>query len=193
MQNIAEQKQQFRRQMREFLKTQDRISKIKADTAICQKLCHDAWVQQADMILCYYAMPEEPATQVFISEMLKQGKKIALPKCNLKQKGAMQFFQIKNLSSKEIKSGAFGIPEPVKERPAEFTRKSVMIVPALAFTSQGQRLGRGGGYYDRFLQEHPNLHKIGICYDAMLVQSLPHELHDCLVDRIITESNGGIL
>ncbi|MDE5792966.1 MAG: 5-formyltetrahydrofolate cyclo-ligase [Oscillospiraceae bacterium] len=191
MLNISEQKNIFRKHMREFLKTQDKLMKKTADIEIFKNLCANIWIKQADVILCYYAMPEEPATQEFISEMLKQNKKIALPKCDINQNGIMQFYEIKNLSAEEIKAGAFGIPEPIKNNQAELTSKSVILVPALAFTRQGQRLGRGGGYYDRFLQKYPELHKIGVCYDKMLVQNLPCELHDCYVDRIITEFNRG--
>lgn len=191
MLNIAEQKKQVRKAMREILKSQDGNFKLNADKKILKNLCENIFVQQADLILCYYAMPEEPATQEFISEMLKQDKKIALPKCDINQKGSMQFYEIKNLSPEEIKSGMFGIPEPVKENLVELTNKTVILVPALAFTKQGQRLGRGGGYYDRFLQKYPELYKIGICYDSMLVQNLPCEIHDCYVDILITESNGG--
>ena len=191
MLNITEQKRQIRQEMRKILKTQDKLIKKKADEKIFRNLCKNTWVQQADLILCYYAMPEEPATQEFISEMLRQGKKIALPKCDMSYKGNMMFYEIKNLFSEEIQSGAFGIPEPVNNYPIELTSNSIIFVPALAFTRQGKRLGRGGGYYDRFLYQYPELHKIGICYDSMLMQNLPCELHDCYVDVIITESNGG--
>ncbi|MDE5737968.1 MAG: 5-formyltetrahydrofolate cyclo-ligase [Oscillospiraceae bacterium] len=191
MSTIAEQKKQIRQKMREILKTQDKLMKKKADAKIFKNLCKNTCIQQADMILCYYAMQEEPATQEFISEMLRQGKKIALPKCDMSHKGSMIFCEIKNLFSDEMQSGAFGIPEPVNNYPVELTSKSVILVPALAFTRQGKRLGRGGGYYDRFLYQYPKLYKIGICYDSMLIQNLPCELHDCCVDRIITESNGG--
>ncbi|MBD5142483.1 MAG: 5-formyltetrahydrofolate cyclo-ligase [Oscillospiraceae bacterium] len=191
MLNITEQKRQIRQEMRKILKTQDKLIKKKADEKIFRNLCKNTWVQQADLILCYYAMPEEPATQEFISEMLRQGKKIALPKCDMSYKGNMMFYEIKNLFSEEIQSGAFGIPEPVNNYPIELTSNSIILVPALAFTRQGKRLGRGGGYYDRFLYQYPELHKIGICYDSMLMQNLPCELHDCYVDVIITESNGG--
>ena len=191
MLNITEQKRQIRQEMRKILKTQDKLIKKKADEKIFRNLCKNTWVQQADLILCYYAMPEEPATQEFISEMLRQGKKIALPKCDMCHKGNMMFYEIKNLFSEEIQSGAFGIPEPVNNYPIELTSNSIILVPALAFTRQGKRLGRGGGYYDRFLYQYPELHKIGICYDSMLMQNLPCELHDCYVDVIITESNGG--
>ena len=191
MLNITEQKRQIRQEMRKILKTQDKLIKKKADEKIFRNLCKNTCVQQSDLILCYYAMPEEPATQEFISEMLRQGKKIALPKCDMSYKGNMMFYEIKNLFSEEIQSGAFGIPEPVNNYPIELTSNSIILVPALAFTRQGKRLGRGGGYYDRFLYQYPELHKIGICYDSMLMQNLPCELHDCYVDVIITESNGG--
>jgi 5-formyltetrahydrofolate cyclo-ligase len=65
----------------------------------------------------------------------------------------------------------------------------LILVPGLAFTRDGQRLGRGGGFYDRFLAQLPaHAVKLGVCFDLQMVAELPAELHDQRVDAVITES-----
>ena len=82
--------------------------------------------------------------------------------------------------------GKFGIPEPTTP---EFQGKiDVIIVPAVAFDRAGNRLGRGGGYYDRFLKKQPHATLIGVGYDFQLVDEVPVRKHDQKVHRIILPS-----
>ena len=188
---LKEEKKALRAEMRSYLKAFDKSEKQQADERIFQKLIKHPWIQNADLILCYYSMPNEVDTLAFISEMLKQKKCIALPVC--KSKGIMNFYLLETLS--DVRPGAYGIPVPLKtNQPVNLYGKTVMIVPGLAFMPTGERLGQGGGYYDRFLRNHslPGLvvhddfRTIGICYDFMLRDKLPFELHDCRVDNVIS-------
>ncbi|MDE6729898.1 MAG: 5-formyltetrahydrofolate cyclo-ligase [Oscillospiraceae bacterium] len=193
---IPEQKKALRQYMRHVIRNYQNSSPDvlkKADSVIFEKLCEDPGIHQAEFILCYYGMPGEPATYDFMMQMLRQGKKVALPKCDPQQPGRMDFYEIRNLSEQEIQPGLYGIPEPIRKIPVNFNNihnfnKMIMIVPGLAFTPSGDRLGRGGGYYDRFLQDHPMLEKIGLCYDCMIVPEIPREKHDAYshVNRLIT-------
>ena len=65
--------------------------------------------------------------------------------------------------------------------------KTLCIVPGYAFTPDGKRLGKGGGYYDRFLAAHPGLRTIGLSYAQLLQAELPCEIHDIGVDAVITD------
>ncbi|MDE6088617.1 MAG: 5-formyltetrahydrofolate cyclo-ligase [Oscillospiraceae bacterium] len=189
---IPEQKKALRRYMRQFIETYKNYNPDilkKADSAIFEKLCEDPGIRQAELILCYYGMPGEPATRDFMNQMLRQGKKIALPKCDPERNGRMNFYEIRNLSEQEIQPGLYGIPEPVGEISINFNHDNIIIiVPGLAFTLSGDRLGRGGGYYDRFLQDYPTFNRIGLCYDFMIVPKIPREIHDAYshVNRLIT-------
>ncbi len=72
----------------------------------------------------------------------------------------------------------------------DFATVDLILVPGLAFTQCGQRLGRGGGYYDRLLADLPaRAQRIGACFDTQIVESLPVEAHDQRVGRVITESS----
>ena len=153
------------------------------DHLIFERLIQDSAVQNANLILAYASCRHEPDTWEFIRCMLKQSIPIALPKCG--RNGQMQFFVI--TSTADLQTGAYQILEPVTNQKAVITEKTVCIVPGIAFTKDGIRLGQGGGYYDRFLKSHPELYTIGIGYDFMIQDSLPCEAHDCRMNRIITD------
>lgn len=67
------------------------------------------------------------------------------------------------------------------------TSRTFCLVPGVAFTSDGHRLGQGGGYYDRFLAQNPFIRTAGVCYALQLTDSLPHAPHDRVMEAIITE------
>ena len=154
------------------------------DNLIFQHLMQDISVQNADLLLAYASCGDEPDTWQLIRWALAHGKKLALPKCGQNQQ--MRFFIIHQVE--DLQAGAHDILEPVTSQKSVMTEKSVCIVPAIAFTRKGVRLGQGGGYYDRFLKGHPDLYTIGIGYDFMIEDSLPCEAHDFLMKKIITDT-----
>ena len=87
--------------------------------------------------------------------------------------------------------GKFGIPEPTTQ-PYE-GHIDLIIVPAVAFDKEGHRLGRGGGYYDRFLKKYPRATLIGVGYDFQLVEKVPTERHDRKMHRIVLPSQAIIV
>lgn len=98
----------------------------------------------------------------------------------------MTFHMITSVS--ELLEGKFGIPEPDETlAQPDLTDKTVCIVPGLAFTESGQRLGYGGGFYDRFITAFPQVCCIGLCFEEQIADRLPSEEHDALADQIITE------
>ena len=92
---------------------------------------------------------------------------------------------------KDLERGAFGISEPRRDRCplVGVAEIDLAIVPALALTPRGERLGRGGGHYDRLLGD-PDMRarRVGVCFDCQLYDRLPVEPHDCSVDVVITET-----
>ncbi len=82
-----------------------------------------------------------------------------------------------------IKNGKFGIPEP--QGKSYNGKIDVILIPAVAFDKQNNRLGRGGGYYDRFLRRYRRAHKIGIGYWFQLVDSVPVSLWDKRMDEVM--------
>ena len=163
----------------------DKSLKANYDKKIQNKLLNLFIVREADVILTYVSTDIEVKTLDFIETLLKQGKKVAVPKC-LNDKGDMNFFIIESLS--DLESGFFGVqePDPQKALIAETTEKSVCIVPAFLFDEKGFRLGYGKGYYDRFLSKFQGK-TVGVCYNENIRDSLMHGKYDRPVELIVTE------
>lgn len=87
----------------------------------------------------------------------------------------------------ELKKGKFGIPEPEYPVWAGADELDLILVPGVAFDRAGNRLGRGGGFYDRLLPQY-NAVRVGICFDFQCLEEIPVEPHDCLIDFLVTES-----
>ena len=138
---------------------------------------------RARNIFCYWGAGREPDTGAIIKRAIKDGKTVALPR--VLGEGIMEARVIDGVS--QLLPGTFGIPEPSKEcrlmKPEDI---DIVLVPAACFSRDGHRLGRGGGYYDRFLPRIQGL-KVGIARERLLADELPLEPHDMPVDCLITE------
>ncbi len=139
-------------------------------------------VQNAGSVFVYVSSGSEVRTHELIVVLLEQGKTVAVPRV-LPEPGAMQAIVIQGID--DFAPGRFGIPEPTTHEPFVET-PDVTIVPGLAFTRTGLRLGQGGGYYDRYLAQHPATYKIGLCFNEQLNDELPADAHDIYMDEVVT-------
>jgi 5-formyltetrahydrofolate cyclo-ligase len=104
---------------------------------------------------------------------------VSYPRC---EGGTLTFRPILTLS--ELVPGRFGIREPVAG--PNLAQLDLIVVPGLAFTAEGSRLGRGAGFYDRFLSTiHATTVKIGVCFEFQRISALPHESHDVKMDVVV--------
>lgn len=139
--------------------------------------------KKSKSIFLYAALPTEVQTKQLISQGLKDKKKIALPRVENK-KGEMRFYFIRTLN--DLKQGKFGILEPIpSSRRLARRAPDLMIVPGLAFDPTGNRLGRGLGYYDRFLAKVKRAKKIGLAFREQMVKKIPTDKWDIKMDQII--------
>lgn len=141
----------------------------------------------ADTVLAFAAMPDEPDTAVLLRCALADGKRLLLPR--VRSKTEMDWVEIPDLNL--LRPGAYGIPEPPAELPACDTaacRAPLALVPCLAAARDGVRLGRGGGYYDRFLAHYKGA-RLLLCPEAVLTDTLPCEPWDIRFapEEILTE------
>lgn len=83
--------------------------------------------------------------------------------------------------------GSFGIMEPQADAFTDYEQIDLILVPGMAFDRHGHRLGRGKGYYDRFLSQAKDCYKIGVCFPFQLVDEVPTDEHDVRMDEIITQ------
>ncbi len=164
------------------------VNRIMMHSAIIAKKLFDLdEYKEADVILPYVSFSSEVDTHVLINEAIKSGKKIAVPR--VVSKDQMKFFYIKSFS--DLKPGAFGILEPVssEEFIPEPSVKTVILLPGLAFDNKLNRIGYGGGFYDKYLSRYPYIHKIMLAYELEKTDSLPCDELDIKPDMVITELN----
>ena len=161
------------------------------DNRIIERLCALDAYKNAETVLCYVSLPDEIQTDEFINNALNDGKQVAVPYC-VNKEGIMDFYIISSLD--ELSVGTFGVREPDvnKNKRLEYFENSIIIVPGVAFDSDGYRLGFGGGYYDRFLAEY-NGTSVGLCYDEMMCNSLPRDSYDKAVSILITETQSIVI
>lgn len=139
------------------------------------------WYQEAEDIYCYVDYNKEVGTRAIMEQAWKDEKRVWVPKVH---GVTMDFYLIESFS--DLESGAYGILEPVTEQMAEAT-EGLMIQPGVGFDRACHRLGYGGGFYDRYLEEHPNLRKIALAFEVQIAEELPTEETDICPDYVITE------
>lgn len=137
--------------------------------------------QQASRVLLYHSLPDEISTLDFLAAWHSR-KEIYLPYIDGDFIGIGRYFP------EELQTGKFGIPEPCRREGETLPAIDVAIVPGVAFDRQGNRLGRGKGYYDR-LFDRLNCYKIGVCHLIQLLDEIPAEAHDCRMDMVVTPGN----
>lgn len=139
-------------------------------------------------ILTYVSYKSEVKTNKIIDYCFDNNITVYTPKVRGEN---MDFYKIS--SYKQLEKGAYGILEPVSEDMYVNNNydkpKDIIIMPGLIFDPDGNRLGYGGGYYDRYLYKHKNLYKIAICYDFQVTDNniISAEPHDIKPDMIITD------
>ncbi|MDE5763922.1 MAG: 5-formyltetrahydrofolate cyclo-ligase [Ruminococcus sp.] len=167
-----------------FSELREKIKDSGKDKSIAGRILSFGQVVDADCVLIYASFGSEADTWRIAHELIKQNITVAYPKCG--NSGIMTFHTVK--SADELHEGRYGIPEPSGNEPVpEISERTVCIVPGLAFTENGGRLGYGGGYYDRFLKKYPDMYTIAPAYEKLVVSHLPVAEHDVKIKAIATE------
>lgn len=168
----------------------DKDTKKIADEKIIKTLLESNIYKDSKVVFVYVNMDSEINTLEIIKELLVSDKIVAVPKVipvTLKER-QMKALKINSLLQLN-ESGAFGILEPSIECEDISQQVDLIIIPGLAFDLKGNRLGYGGGFYDRFLRKFPNSKRVALCYDFQIYDEIPHEFFDEKVDLIISEEN----
>ncbi len=132
----------------------------------------------------YRAGPTEAPAAAYAKFFAERGHRLALPRFGSRS-AAMEFASFTDpFDESDLETGPFGLLQPLAD--AEALTPDVLFVPLLGFTESGQRLGQGGGHYDRWFAANPSARGIGLGWDCQLVDSLPIEAHDHPMDAIVT-------
>lgn len=134
----------------------------------------------ATAIYGYLSYNQEVRTETILEQALLDGKRVAVPKIFGEE---MRFIYITEMD--QIAPGYKGIPEPIADEPVAKDLNALVLMPGIAFTEKGGRIGYGGGFYDRFLAKEPDHNTVALCYDFQILDALPVEEYDIPVDKVI--------
>ena len=167
----------------------ERLRRLKSQR-IARKLHRLPEYREARAILCYADFDGEVETRLILEEALAGRKKVFVPVVTDRARRHMVVAQIKDLEADLAHKGPYGIPHPLALSSREIALKTLdlILLPGVAFVRQGKQLGRGGGYFDRFLSRVPSgVPRVGLAFRFQKVERLPREEHDQPVQRVITD------
>ncbi|MCC0638176.1 MULTISPECIES: 5-formyltetrahydrofolate cyclo-ligase [unclassified Clostridioides] len=181
-------KKEFRKKVIEHRKNKGADFILNNSNLITEKLLQMEDIRNATNIMLYLDFNNEVNTGNLIKKLLSLKKIVSSP-ITIKENHTLIPTQITDLDN-GLKIGAYGIREPNEKSPKiDIKALDVVIVPAVAYDIHCYRLGYGGGFYDRFLE---NLRKdaitIGIAFDFQVFDSIPKETHDAQLNYIVTET-----
>ena len=174
-------KSELRKQVLHEMKAISQEQKQAVDQALTEQLLQHPFYQEAKVIATYLSFPHEFQTQELIEQALRDCKKVLIPKTY--PKGRMDFVVY---DPQQLVKTSFGLLEPQGDlEVVDASQIDLIHVPGLAFTTEGYRIGYGGGYYDRYL-EHFTGHTLSMVYPCQ-VQDFIAEVHDIPVQEVLID------
>lgn len=180
MERTFSQKTELRRAIRAEIRSLSVEERVEAARLIASEIECDERFRAARTVAAFMPLGDEPPLREAV-ERWARTKRVVVPKV---EGDDMRFYDFR---AEQMASGAFGIAEPQASELCPAQQIEVMIVPAVGFTREGARMGRGRGYYDRYLgaAAAAHIYKIGTCFACQMVDELPTEPHDVAMDRVV--------
>lgn len=180
-----DEKNLIRKQMKQLRADMTRTERFEKSMQIFEKLITVPEFKRADRIYTYVSMDNEIDTIMLINYSLSIEKRVFVPRVSGKD---MEFYEISDIS--ELSPGYMGIYEPdINGKEPDYSRTGFMCMPGLAFDRSYNRIGYGGGFYDRYLSVENKLYKAALAYEAQLLESIPAQDGDVRPDMIVTEES----
>lgn len=181
---IKQEKTLLRQKIKQLSQKESDEYRKESDIIICNQVIHLCEFQKAETIFCFVGSQAEIDTRPILLESLKQGKRLGVPRCI--GSGIMEVYEITSLDQLEV--GNYQIMEPHKDcNLIPIEEIDFAVIPCMTCTVKGERLGHGGGYYDRYLESGGFITCL-ICRESMIQSVIPIEPHDKRMDIVITES-----
>ena len=155
---------------------------VATSEALAQQLYAHPAYQNAKAIFGYLPYNQEVRTTPMLEQAQKDGKRVAVPKVI---GDSMIFIWLDDLSRIEL--GYCNIPEPIDDGPEALDETALVMMPGLAFDPTGRRCGYGGGFYDRYLEQHPDHPTIAMCYGFQMFEELETDPHDIPVNYVLSQ------
>ena len=173
-------KKELRAQIRKLKRAMTEEQIVEASARLGELFIETPEYKAAKTIYGYLPYNQEVRTVPMLEQALRDGKKVAVPKCYGDE---MSFIYMDDLS--KVAPGYADIPEPIADDPVAEDKTALVLMPGMAFTEKGDRMGYGGGFYDKFLAAEPEHPTVALCYAFQMVESLPTEEYDIPVDRVV--------
>lgn len=174
-----------KKELRTYIRKQKEIvsaeARFELSAPILRRLAVHPHFMEASTVLLYHSLPDEVDTHDFVRYWATR-KTILLPVVKNDEIELRQYVVDKGLAE-----GSFGIQEPQGEAYEDFSSIHLAVIPGVAFDAEGNRMGRGKGFYDRLLSKLKDydIYKIGICFPFQMVEQVPVEPHDIPMDEIL--------
>ena len=180
-----DEKNVIRKRMKQLRADMTRTERFEKSMRIFEQLITVPEFKRADRIYTYVSMDNEIDTIMLIDYSLSLEKRVFVPRVSGKD---MEFYEISDIS--ELSPGYMGIYEPdINGKEPDYSRTGFMCMPGLAFDKSYNRIGYGGGFYDRYLSVENKLYKAALAYEAQLLESIPAQDGDVRPDMIVTEES----
>lgn len=148
---------------------------------ICQHLHNMDALKGANVVMAFYPLPDEPDIRPLLKQLADDGKTVLLPEVTSDTEMVLRRY----MPEAKMTKGLLGTQAPATEVFEDYQHIDAVLVPGVAFDKKGHRMGRGKGYYDRFLMNVPSTGiKIGVCLPYQIVESVPTEEHDFIMDYV---------
>ena len=170
--------------LRQLIRLRKQQHSTGESVAVIAQLKENPRFSLARTLLLYSALPDEVQTQPLLNQLAAEGKTVLLPRVTSNTDMELRCYT----GAADLQKGAFGIMEPIGEVFTDYATIDVAVIPGMAFDPNGHRLGRGKGYYDRFLARIPHVHKIGLCFAWQLVDCVPTDVNDIMMDCVVSQS-----
>ena len=179
-------KEQLRQSLRQRLFGMSRQERIEKSRKACRNLISTDQFQSASTIMIYLSLPYEVDTAEAILRAWQLEKVVAVPKISWQQRHMLPV-RIDTLET-DFSTEVAGLRNPVKGLPVPFEEIDLVVAPALGFDSKGNRLGRGGSYYDRFFaNKELKAARCGLAFGEQVVESVPVTERDEPIDFLVTD------
>ncbi|MBC8523456.1 5-formyltetrahydrofolate cyclo-ligase [PVC group bacterium] len=162
-------------------------SKKRASAAIAKNLSTIASIESASTIMAYLPLQQEVDLRPLIELWISADKTVCIPIVNWDD-CSMKAGRITSITKDELVETRYGLLEPKQMNPVQVDSIDIVVVPGIAFDKSGSRLGRGGGFYDRFLLNARPPISIGVAFEEQIINRVDLEPHDQLLTLIATPS-----
>lgn len=176
-------KKEIRKKLLKLRKEQSNIELTSRSRTIINKLIESDFLKNVKSVHLYYAMNKEVATLELIEYLWEKKIKVIMPRTDFKNRD-LNNYEITDFS--QLEKTTFNMMEPKTDNKKFIKSPDLILIPGVGFDTNLNRIGYGGGFYDKFLKRVDSL-KIALAFECQIFPNLPVEEHDIKMDMIITE------